>query len=61
MVEQILPQARIIGTTSINIPEARNIAVKETYLVYWDSDILAPPSAPRVLFQQNKPIAPRRR
>jgi len=42
-----------------NIPEAHNIAVKETsgeYLVYWDSDILAPPSALKALFQQDKPI-----
>jgi glycosyltransferase involved in cell wall biosynthesis len=58
-VREVLPQARIIDAPGTNIPEARNIAVKETsgeYLVYWDSDILAPPSALKALLQQNKPI-----
>jgi glycosyltransferase involved in cell wall biosynthesis len=59
LVREVLPQARIIDAPGTNIPEARNIAVKETsgdYLVYWDSDILAPPSALKTLLQQNKPI-----
>ncbi|MFZ8809018.1 MAG: glycosyltransferase family 2 protein [Pyrobaculum sp.] len=59
LVREVLPQARIIDAPGTNIPEARNIAVKETsgeYLVYWDSDILAPPSALKALLQQNKPI-----
>ena len=59
LVREVLPQARIIDAPGTNIPEARNIAVKETsgeYLVYWDSDILAPPSALKVLLQQDKPI-----
>ncbi|MFZ8837756.1 MAG: glycosyltransferase family 2 protein [Pyrobaculum sp.] len=58
-VREVLPQARIIDAPGTNIPEARNIAVKETsgvYLVYWDSDISAPPSALKALLQQNKPI-----
>jgi glycosyltransferase involved in cell wall biosynthesis len=59
LVREVLPQARIIDAPGTNIPEARNIAVKETsgeYLVYWDSDILAPPSALKALLQQDKPI-----
>jgi glycosyltransferase involved in cell wall biosynthesis len=59
LLREVLPQARIIDAPGTNIPEARNIAVKETsgkYLVYWDSDILAPPSALKALLQQNKPI-----
>jgi glycosyltransferase involved in cell wall biosynthesis len=59
LVREVLPQARIIDAPGTNIPEARNIAVKETsgeYLVYWDSDILAPPSALKALLKQNKPI-----
>jgi len=59
LVREVLPQARIIDAPGTNIPEARNIAVKETsgeYLVYWDSDSLAPPSALKALLQQNKPI-----
>jgi glycosyltransferase involved in cell wall biosynthesis len=60
LVREVLPQARIIDAPGTNIPEARNIAVRETsgeYLVYWDSDILAPPSALKMLLQQDKPIA----
>jgi glycosyltransferase involved in cell wall biosynthesis len=59
LVREVLSQARIIDAPGTNIPEARNIAVKETsgeYLVYWDSDILAPPSALKALLQQDKPI-----
>jgi len=59
LVREVLPQARIIDAPGTNIPEARNIAVKETsgvYLVYWDSDILAPPSALKALLPQDKPI-----
>jgi glycosyltransferase involved in cell wall biosynthesis len=59
LVREVLPQARIIDAPGTNIPEARNIAVRETsgdYLVYWDSDILAPPSALKALLQQDKPI-----
>jgi glycosyltransferase involved in cell wall biosynthesis len=59
LVREVLPRARIIDAPGTNIPEARNIAVKETsgeYLVYWDSDSLAPPSALKALLQQNKPI-----
>jgi len=59
LVREVLPQARIIDAPGTNIPEARNIAVKETsgeYLVYWDSDILAPPSALKALLQQDKPM-----
>jgi Predicted glycosyltransferases len=59
LVREFLPQARIIDAPGTNIPEARNIAVKETsgeYLVYWDSDILAPPSTLKALLQQDKPI-----
>jgi glycosyltransferase involved in cell wall biosynthesis len=59
LVREVLPQARIIDAPGTNIPEARNIAIRETsgeYLVYWDSDILAPPSALKALLQQNKPI-----
>lgn len=59
LVREVLPQARIIDAPGTNIPEARNIAVKETsgeYLVYWDSDILAPPSTLKALLQQDKPI-----
>ncbi len=50
LVREVLPQARIIDALGTNIPEARNIAVKETsgeYLVYWDRDISAPPSTLR--------------
>jgi glycosyltransferase involved in cell wall biosynthesis len=59
LVREVLPQARIIDAPGTNIPEARNIAIRETsgdYLAYWDSDILAPPSALKALLQQNKPI-----
>jgi len=59
LAREVLPKARIIDAPDTNIPEARNIAVKETsgeYLVYWDSDILAPPSALKALLQQDKPI-----
>jgi len=59
LVREFLPRARIIDAPGTNIPEARNIAIRETsgdYLVYWDSDILAPPSALKALLQQNKPI-----
>jgi glycosyltransferase involved in cell wall biosynthesis len=59
LVREVLPQARIIDAPGTNIPEARNIAIRETsgdYLVYWDSDILAPPSALKALLQQDKPI-----
>ncbi len=59
LVREVLPQARIIDAPGTNIPEARNVAVRETsgeYLVYWDSDILAPPSALKALLQQDKPI-----
>jgi len=59
LAREVLPQARIIDAPGTNIPEARNIAVKETsgeYLVYWDSDILASPSALKALLQQDKPI-----
>ena len=59
LVREVLPQARIIDAPGTNIPEARNIAVKETsgeYLVCWDSDISAPPSALKALLQQDKPI-----
>ena len=59
LVREVLPQARIIDAPGTNIPEARNIAIRETsgdYLAYWDSDILAPPSALKVLLQQDRPI-----
>jgi glycosyltransferase involved in cell wall biosynthesis len=59
LVREVLPQARIIDAPGTNIPEARNISIRETsgdYLAYWDSDILAPPSALKALLQQNKPI-----
>jgi glycosyltransferase involved in cell wall biosynthesis len=59
LVREVLPQARIIDAPGTNIPEARNIAIRETsgeYLAYWDSDILAPPSALKALLQQDKPI-----
>jgi len=64
LVREVLPQARIIDAPGTNIPEARNVAVKETsgdHLVYWDSDILAPPSALKALLQQDKPIVALRR
>jgi glycosyltransferase involved in cell wall biosynthesis len=59
LVREVLPQARIIDAPGTNIPEARNIAIRETsgdYLAYWDSDILAPPSALKALLQRDKPI-----
>jgi len=59
LVREVLPEARIIDAPGTNIPEARNIAIRESsgeYLVYWDSDVLAPPSALKILLQQNKPI-----
>jgi len=59
LVRDVMPWARIIDAPGTNIPEARNIAIKETsgeYLVYWDSDILAPPSALKTLLRHNKPI-----
>ncbi|WP_054857045.1 glycosyltransferase [Vulcanisaeta sp. JCM 16159] len=50
---------RIIDAPGTNIPEARNIVVKETSsecIMYWDSDIIAPPYIPITLIKANRPI-----
>ena len=55
---------RIVDATGTNIPEARNIVVKESsgdYIVFWDSDILAPRHLLANLLDLGKPIvAPER-
>ncbi|AFA40053.1 putative glycosyltransferase [Pyrobaculum oguniense TE7] len=55
---------RVVDASGTNIPEARNIVVKESsgdYIVYWDSDILAPRYILAKLLDVDKPIvAPER-
>ncbi|RFA95249.1 glycosyl transferase family 2 [Pyrobaculum aerophilum] len=54
----------IIEAKNTNIPEARNIVVKNAkgdYIVFWDSDILAPPSILLRMIRTELPIvAPER-
>ncbi|BDR92083.1 glycosyltransferase [Vulcanisaeta souniana] len=50
---------RIIDAPGSNIPEARNIVIREASgdcIVYWDSDIVAPPYILTMLINTNKPI-----
>ena len=50
---------RIIDAANTNIPEARNIVIKEASgdcIVYWDSDVIAPPYVLAMLINANKPI-----
>ena len=52
-------EVRIIDAPGTNIPEARNIVIKESsgnYIIYWDSDIIAPPTALTVLLRAGKPL-----
>lgn len=59
VVKSYFPKARIIEAPDTTIPEARNIVVRESsgeYIIYWDSDILAPPNAIIELLNVSKPI-----
>ena len=50
---------RIIDAANTNIPEARNIVIKESSgdcIAYWDSDVIAPPYILAMLINANKPI-----
>ena len=50
---------RVIDAANTNIPEARNIVIKESSgdcIVYWDSDVIAPPYVLAMLMNANKPI-----
>lgn len=50
---------RVIDAINTNIPEARNIVVREASsdcIVYWDSDVIAPPYILTMLINTNKPI-----
>ena len=52
-------EVRIIDAANTNIPEARNIVIKESSgdcIVYWDSDVIAPPYVLAMLINANKPI-----
>lgn len=60
IVKDILGSSvKIIDATGTNIPEARNMVVKESmgdYIVFWDSDIIAPPHVLMTLINEDKPI-----
>ena len=60
IVKDVLGNAvRIIDAPNTNIPEARNIVIKESSsecIAYWDSDIIAPPYILMTLLNVNKPI-----
>ncbi|MGC9107701.1 MAG: glycosyltransferase family 2 protein [Infirmifilum sp.] len=52
LVKKILPEAQVIDATNTNIPEARNIAVRQAsgdYIIFWDSDVIAPTCVLRTL------------
>ncbi len=60
LVRELMPEARVIDAAGTNIPEARNIAVREAagdYVIFWDSDVIAPPCALRALLSLKAPIA----
>ena len=65
VVREILgDEVRIIDAANTNIPEARNIVIKEASgecVVYWDSDIIAPPYILTMLINIDKPIVSTKR
>lgn len=65
VVKEVLGNVvKVIDASGTNIPEARNIVIKEAagdYIVYWDSDVIAPRYILANLLEVDKPIvAPQR-
>jgi glycosyltransferase involved in cell wall biosynthesis len=51
---------RVVNAEGTNIPEARNVVIREStgdYIVFWDSDIIAPPHTILRLVNLGLPIA----